>query len=81
LIGIFSTTVNELKSSPGMTFEVINPKKIKKKGYQNSGTVREISNIQPINCSSNNNNNNNNVNLIIIIHLIILGRQIHMSQL
>ncbi|KAK2571445.1 Copine-8 [Acropora cervicornis] len=39
LIGIFSTTVNELKSSPGMTFEVINPKKIKKKGYQNSGTI------------------------------------------
>ncbi|XP_044182239.1 copine-8-like isoform X1 [Acropora millepora] len=39
LIGIFSTTVNELKSSAGMTFEVINPKKIKKKGYQNSGTI------------------------------------------
>ncbi|XP_015753710.1 PREDICTED: copine-9-like [Acropora digitifera] len=39
LIGIFSTTVNELKSSPGMTFEVINPKKIKKKGYQHSGTI------------------------------------------
>ncbi|XP_068758761.1 copine-8-like isoform X2 [Montipora capricornis] len=39
LIGIFSTTINELKSTPGLTFEVINPKKTKKKGYKNSGTI------------------------------------------
>ncbi|KAJ7331241.1 hypothetical protein OS493_020023, partial [Desmophyllum pertusum] len=40
LIGIFSTTINELNSSPGMTFEAMNPKKVaKKKGYKNSGTI------------------------------------------
>jgi len=40
LIGVFSTTINELKSNLGMTFEVINPKKAsKKKGYKNSGTI------------------------------------------
>ncbi|XP_078342842.1 copine-8-like isoform X2 [Oculina patagonica] len=40
LIGIFSTTINELNSTSGMTFEVINPKKqAKKKGYKHSGTI------------------------------------------
>ncbi|XP_073229947.1 copine-8-like isoform X2 [Porites lutea] len=41
LIGIFSTTINELKSVSGITYEVINPKKkAKKKGsYKNSGTI------------------------------------------
>ncbi|CAH3027275.1 unnamed protein product [Porites evermanni] len=42
LIGVFSTTINELKSTPGITYEVISPKKKEKKkgSYKNSGTVK-----------------------------------------
>lgn len=40
LIGIFSTTINELNRTPGLSFECMNPKKqAKKKGYKNSGTI------------------------------------------
>ena len=43
LIGSFTTTLKELTSANGKSFECINPKKQSKKKYKNSGTFRVVS--------------------------------------
>ncbi|KAJ3246174.1 hypothetical protein HK104_007906, partial [Borealophlyctis nickersoniae] len=42
LIGQFSTTPDELVKSAGREFELVNPSKVNKWGYRNSGRLRVV---------------------------------------